>query len=184
MRKLLITILAGLLVTGFVAATVQFQSNKGVPKTGQTVSEVDYDDAYYLKGYPAIGDRFTNNGDGTITDNGTGLMWPADGNGGGCFSGGTKNWADAITFCEGLTFAGHSDWRLPNVKALMSIVDYGEYSPAIDETFFSNTQSDYYWSSTTYVDDTDLAWYVNFIYGSVYPDGKASSYYVRCVRGQ
>ena len=155
----------------------------GLAKTGQTVEYQSGDDGSYQKGYPKTGARFTDNGDGTITDNATGLMWAKDGNGAGCFCGGQKNWADALSWAVGLTFAGKSDWRIPNIKELMSIVDYSEYGPSIDETFFPNTQSYFYWSSTTDVDSTSNAWYVIFGGGNVGTTSKGNSRSVRCVRG-
>jgi hypothetical protein len=91
-------------------------------------------------------------------------------------------WADAITACEGLTYAGHSDWRLPNVKELQSIVDYGRVSPAIDTTYFTSLSGGY-WSSTTNAGVIELAWYVDFNDGFVYYDGNTNSYRVRPVRG-
>ena len=154
----------------------------GLPKTGQTVEYQSGDDGTYEKGYPKTGARFVDNGDGTITDKATGLMWAKDGNGAGCNNGSTLAWAAAITFAEGLTFAGYSDWRLPNVKELMSIVDYSAVAPAINSTF-TNTQSGYYWSSTTYADGTVNAWSVHFYDGYVSSGGKVLPYYVRPVRG-
>ncbi len=155
---------------------------KGLPKTGQLTSYVDYDDGYYQKGLPLSGNRFTDNSDGTITDNATGLQWAKDGNGAGCNNGGTLAWAAAISFCKNLNFAGHTDWRLPNVKELQSIVDYELVYPAINQTFFPNTQSDYYWSGTTYADSTGYAWFVDFYGGYVSYDDRGSGYYVRPVR--
>jgi hypothetical protein len=152
----------------------------GVPKTEQTTSYVDYDDGYYEKGLPASGAHYTNNGDGTITDNATGLEWVASPTAAGV--GGTYAWADAITACEGLTYAGHSDWRLPNVKELQSIVDYGRVSPAIDTTYFTS-ESDLYWSSNTYASITSFAWGVNFSYGNAPLVGKPGPFYARPVRG-
>ena len=154
----------------------------GLPKTGQTVEYQSGDDGAYEKGYPKSGARFVDNGDGTITDKATGLMWAKDGNGAGCNNGATIAWGAAITFANDLTFAGYSDWRLPNVKELQSIVDYSTYNPAIDSSF-TNTQSGYYWSSTTYADLTDFAWDVYFNYGYVDLDDKDDGYYVRPVRG-
>jgi hypothetical protein len=156
----------------------------GVPKTGQTTSYANYDDGWYVTnqniGVPKSGAHYTDNGDGTITDNATGLEWVASPTAAGV--GGTYTWANAITACEGLTYAGHSDWRLPNIKELQSIVDYGRVSPAIDTTYFTS-QSSVYWSSTTSADDTFDAWYVYFDDGYVYIDAKANTYYVRPVRG-
>lgn len=153
----------------------------GLPKTGQTVPYVDYDDGYYQKG-SSITPRFTDNGDGTVKDNVTGLMWVQDGAGVGCNSGTPLAWADAISFCEGLSFAGYTDWRLPNIKELMSIVDYGTFGPAIDTTYFLNIQSDLYWSGTTTAGFTGFAWSVDFYDGYVSLNDKVSNSYVLPVR--
>lgn len=91
-------------------------------------------------------------------------------------------WATAITNCEALEYAGKSDWSLPNVKELQSIVDYEHVSPAIDATKFPNTKADYYWTGTTYAGDTDYAWFVIFFNGYVSNDVKTFVYYVRPVR--
>lgn len=100
---------------------------------------------------------FEDNGDGTITDNATGLMWMQDDNGEGVV------WQDALTYAEGFEYGGHSDWRLPNIKELQSILDYTR-SPATDNTaaidpLFNCTEITnedgqidypYYWSGTTH----------------------------------
>lgn len=131
---------------------------------------------------PAVSQpSYTDNGDGTITDNRTGLMWVKDGNSAGCNNGNTLTWEQAITFCEGLNFAGYT-WRLPNRRELMSIVDYGEESAAINTTYFSNIKSNY-WTSTTYLPITTSAWYVDFDGGFVYSVAKTDSSYLRPVRG-
>ena len=173
----------------------------GLPKTGQSISYTPYDDAYHAnphwgtddignpKGegswaaYTADGGRFTNNGDGTITDNATGLMWASDGIGEGCNWGSLKFWAGAIFWAEGLYFAGYTDWRLPNSQELYSIVDCSKFEPSIDTNFFPNTKWKYYWSSTTDPHITDYALRVNFGYGTVSGYHKTSSYSVRAVRG-
>lgn len=228
----------------------------GLPKTGQTVKYQDGDDGDYQKGGPSSGDRFTDNGDGTVKDNGSGLIWikqpeliipgasirtdnqiqvakgtwatetvfaladliyddigalyyvcavphtsgsvdfatdlaahptywrqtiwTADAS--GLTTPAFMDWATAIVNCEALDYAGHDDWRLPNIKELQSLVDYGVYSPAIDSSKFPNGQSDYYWSGTTYVDGSGFAWIVDFFDGSVGFGGKTGSYYVRPVR--
>ena len=133
------------------------------------------------KNYPAD-QQFIDNGDGTISDLSTGLMWAKDGNGAGCNNGGVLDWEDAIAFAEALEFAGYDDWYLPETKELETIVDYSAVGPAINATYFPNTQSGYYWSSTTYADLTEAAWYVSFSGG--YTDGslKGNACYVRCVR--
>lgn len=206
--KKFITRIAGsgeTLRTGTAASATGFY---GLPKTGQETSyETLPDDADYAEpgptkpdiGYPRGASswadykdnkRFTPetiSGNVVITDNATGLMWEqktaankAD----------TYNWENAKNYCENQigtsgTYAGDSDWRLPNIKELVSIVDYGTVDPAIDETFFPNTKSDYYWwSSTTYAGDTNLAFHVSFSTGNVSVHNKSLwSYYVRAVRG-
>lgn len=140
----------------------------GTAKTGQLTSYRTGDDGDVEKGYPQTGPRFVDNGDGTITDNATGLMWikepttaPGD-----PFDN-VMDWATSIDACNALSFAGHSDWRLPNVKELLSIVDYSEDDPSIDGVTFPNTQPENYWSSTTRKALTTAAWYVDFDEGDV-----------------
>ena len=90
-----------------------FKPFSPILKTGQTTVYSANDDGTYQKGR-VIGTRFVDNGDNTITDLATGLMWVKDvASIGGGFST-TATWADAITACEGLTYAGQTDWRLPN----------------------------------------------------------------------
>lgn len=94
----------------------------------------------------------------------------------------TYSWQNALKYCSGLSLDGHGDWRLPNIKELQSIVKYSIYNPSIDTTKFTNTGSDYYWSSTTYASYTSYAWLVYFTLGYVSYLDKTDSYYVRCVR--
>jgi hypothetical protein len=112
--------------------------------------------------------EFTDNGDGTITDQATGLMWmSAD-------IGQAMDWDDALAYAESASFAGYDDWRLPDVKELQSIVDYSGLYPAIDDSYFSCTELSenefyYYWTSTSaYFSTSDpgygYAWYVAFGY--------------------
>lgn len=95
---------------------------------------------------------FVDNGDGTVTDAATGLMWAQDDNGAGL------NWQDALAYAQDATRAGHDDWRLPNAKELQSIADYSGIFPVLDTAVFNLTtltniqgQTDYpfYWSSTS-----------------------------------
>jgi hypothetical protein len=117
------------------------------------------------------------NGDGTVTDTATGLMWQQG------QSPSTLTWEAALTYSEGLPLAGYEDWRMPTAKELQSIVDYSRWCPAIDTTFFPGTVSSYYWSSTTLARYTSVAWLVNSYYGHLFPGHyKSSSYYVRAVR--
>jgi hypothetical protein len=134
-------------------------------------------DGAYATGCPYEG-RFVDNGDGTVTDNCTGLMWQqATGNGAA-----PLNWSDALAYCEDLSFAGHDDWRLPNVRELQSLVDYGRLDPAIDPVF--GALSSGYWSSTSGAVDSapSYAWFVYFGIGGVSLDFKFDDFYVRAVR--
>jgi hypothetical protein len=141
-------------------------------------------DGFYGKGCPTA-DRYVDNQDGTVTDTCTGLMWQketADVSGNGSV-GDEDNlpWQNALQYCETLDFVGHSDWRLPNVGELQSIVDYGRSYPSSDPIF--GAESGWYWSSSTYVVYPSLAWYIYFGDGGVYGGGKGNGYYVRAVRG-
>ena len=77
---------------------------------------------------------FVDNGDGTITDNATSLMWSQDDNGGALY------WEDALAYAENATTAGYDDWRLPNIKELQSIADYSGVFPAMDTSVFNLTE--------------------------------------------
>ena len=131
---------------------------------------------------------FVNNGDGTVTDNSTGLMWEVKESKDGTpdyenphDADNTYTWEEALSLCEDLSFADYDDWRLPNRNELQSLVDYSQ-NPSIDTTFFPNTVSSYYWSSTTLADDPGYAWLVWFGYGTVFLDDKFYDVYVRAVR--
>ncbi len=157
-----------------------------VPDTGQTTcydangnviacAGTGQDGAYIINPM-----SYTDNGDGTVTDNVTGLMWQKqdDGN--------WRAWSDAGTYCSSLGAGLHSDWRLPGIKELMSIVNYGIPYPAptINSTYFPNTNASFYWSSTTDASGTYNAWSVFFYDGLVIHYVNSSFLpYVRCVRG-
>jgi hypothetical protein len=124
------------------------------------------------------------NGDGTVTDIRTGLMWEKKTDDGGSRDrNNTYTWPQALTYCEQLTLGGNADWRLPSAKELASIVALDRFVPAIDMEYFLNNGSHRYWSSSTYADDPGSAWFVLFSNGSVYKDPKSNSRYVRAVRG-
>ncbi len=140
------------------------------------------------------GAPYTDNGNGTVTDSGTGLVWQKCSAGlgttlGNCSTGITSlySWSSAISYCEGLTLGSRSDWRLPNINELRSIVDYGSStSPSINTTIFPNTQSNYYWSSSSYALAWGQAYSVIFTNGAViyrYTEGAFYQYCVRCVTG-
>ncbi|MBU0673780.1 MAG: DUF1566 domain-containing protein [Proteobacteria bacterium] len=120
---------------------------------------------------------FSDNNNGTITDNVTGLVWQQSDD---YIS---RSWEQAISYCEALVLGRTSDWRLPNVKELRSIVDESKINPAIDLDMFRRTVWSGYWTSTTYNKISTDAWVVEFAYGYVDYSYKIFSYYVRCVRG-
>lgn len=144
----------------------------------------DKSNSYYVRavrgGQAATLPRFTDNGNGTVTDIRTGLMWQqATGS-----NGAAMTWKAALAYCENLSLAGYTDWRLPNIRELASLADLSRYNPAINTGYFPDTKSDNYWSSSTYANYTGYAWGVYFSYGYGYNDLKSYySYYVRAVRG-
>ncbi len=192
------------LVAGNIKCGVTIFGVKGececVAKTGQTTSYGTGDDGEYQKGClpseaPSSGSSFggynrtsfvgsclgfTDNGDGTVTDNLTGLMWAENAN-----LDGTKVFTDALTYCNDLSLGGYDDWRLPNINELRSLFDPGlsdkPYLP--DGHPFTGVQSGAYWSSTTLAYSTDNAWDVYLYFGSVRTSGKTYSFYVWPVRG-
>jgi hypothetical protein len=116
---------------------------------------------------------------GLVTDNATGLQWQSG-------TGSALNpmrWRSAVERCETLTIGGFTDWRLPNINELRSIVDVSRADPAIDP-IFPNTAHAYYWSSTSGADEPESAWAVGFKAGSDSIYNKEGRYNVRCVRGE
>ena len=155
------------------------ESPAPVPKTGQITSYRDGDDGDYQMGVAWPAPRFTDHGDGTVTDNLTGLMWTKSAN-----IDGQKAWDDAIDWCNALDHGGHSDWRLPNRRELLSLIDRGEYSPGLPDGHpFTDVQNSFYWSSSTYSNNTALAWPVNIGYGNSWYDDKTDTHYTCAVRG-
>jgi len=138
-----------------------------------------------------IGNQFVDNGDGTVTDISSGLMWQKGSarDGGGNYK--TCNWEEALKHSEDMVLGGYSDWRLPSIRELSSIIDYSRMNPAIDTTYFPDTAASHlpsemvYWSSTTIDNLEDLAWVTSFYYGLICfaPNGKKGTGYVRAVRG-
>ena len=101
------------------------------------------------------GQHFVKNGDGTVTDTNTGLMWQQ-------VTKGEMDWEEALTSCEGDTFAGYDDWRLPNRNELQSLLDYTWYDPSADQDFFGDAVPTYYWSSTTKAGEAETSLMVSF----------------------
>jgi hypothetical protein len=116
-----------------------------------------------------------DNVNGVVLDTQTKLMWQDDA------IGTTAVWETAIQRCEDLTLATQSDWRLPSINELRSIVERSKNNPAIVDGF-TNTSSNNYWSSTSAKGGEYAAWFVLFNYGYVFNNNKNDNYYVRCVR--
>ncbi|MDO8948353.1 MAG: DUF1566 domain-containing protein [Desulfocapsaceae bacterium] len=136
--------------------------------------------------------QLTDNGDGTITDSKTGLMWKKcmEGvSGSNCDSGaaGSFTWQTALQrpaiVNTGIGFAGQTDWRLPNIKELRSIVEEKCVDPSINLTRFPNTPSSVVWSGSPYAGHSDYAWVVYFNSGNSYINIRSYNNQVRLVRG-
>jgi len=139
------------------------------------------------------GQRFHDNGDGTVTDPVTGLVWMRC-NVGQSWIGDRctdpkawfvmYSWKEAVKLPEKITFAGRNDWRVPSIDELASIVDSRCIDPSIDLLAFPTTPSWYYWSSTPFGDNPEYAWRIDFRTGKENSDLKSSvSYNIRLVRG-
>ena len=141
-------------------------------KTGQTTVYAAYDDGHYQTGATR---SYSRSGD-VVKDNVTGLEWQDD------VDSVSKNWEGAKSYCSTLSL-DHGGWRLPTIEELETLVDDGRYNPSVTEGVFQHISSSYYWSSTTYANNTNYAWVVYFYYGGSYSGAKTYGRYVRCVRG-
>ena len=124
-----------------------------------------------------IANHFTDNSDGTITDNLTQLVWQKVPNA-NIFS-----WENALAYAENLTIGTNSDWRLPNIKELQSLNDESRTNPSVNTTFFTGIGVKNYWSSTSLPNVITKAWYWNTTFGVTTYDIKTNTNYAICVRG-
>jgi len=153
---------------------------------GASISNKPISDTYYVRA--VRGSQFdrkalSDNGDGTVTDPNTGLMWQKE----NPFKKQIM-WQQALAYAEDLELAGYPDWRLPDINELQTLVDYSRYYPAIDPLLADDTEGKY-WSSTTYPLYSNRAFCVTFYYGNVMDSIKDDFYesnlsYVRAVRGK
>ena len=202
----LLTIVAGiLLLPNFTWAAFPAI----VPRTGQTSCSDSLGASLTCAGTGQDGDvqagaalpvpRFSDRGDNTITDNLTGLVWAENANllgtthknddADGMPGDGLVTWEHALAFIRNLNrdhYLGHSDWRLPNINELESLVDAERSDPALPvNSPFVNVRSvpaAYYWSSTSWAANPAYAWLIEFYDGYVGPDFKGSNRYVWPVR--
>jgi hypothetical protein len=156
----------------FAAATVHAACNSNIPASTPDNQLIDNDN-------------------GTVTDSKTGLMWKQclEGlSGADCATGTAINftWQQALQKPEIVNdadgFAGYTDWRLPNIRELRSIVEEQCSSPAINVTRFPNTPSSDVWSGSPVAFKSESAWVVNFYDGISFVDDRNSNYAVRLVR--
>jgi len=158
-----------------------YQQKKEIPCPKSSKNEFFGQDAQYAKKKKCKPQSFqikTISNQNVVIDKNTGLMWqqaiPKE----------EYKWEDAVNYCENLTYAGYSDWRLPTPQELLTIVDNNKHKPAINTTYFPNTPSGKFRSSSTYRDSSCHAWCVDFDEGAVterYCDCN-DSINVRCVR--
>jgi hypothetical protein len=174
------------------------------PATGQTTSFTVGDDGSLQRG---AGLRYRDNGDGTITDMNTGLIWEKKSGEQGLHyhddhfvwrpgPGSIFEWVALLNAENGGTgFAGHTDWRLPNLRELQSILNYENSNPSVAAEFntactpgcsvtaCSCTEPSALWTSTSFTADPTLAWLVDFNSGFVANDTKTVGWHARAVRG-
>jgi len=172
--------------------SISFAGTINLPKTGQTKC---YDtagaeipcadtgqDGEIQAGVAWPEPRFTDHGNGTVTDNLTGLMWTKNAN----LPNGAMYWYTAIDYCNNLSLSGYTHWRLPNINELESLINANEPNPGtwLVSQGFTNVQASYYWSSTSFAVSPDGAWVVGMWDGYVYAGDKSYYYYyVWPVRG-
>jgi hypothetical protein len=120
--------------------------------------------------------HFTVNGDGTVTDNMTKLVWQRT------VPSSTYTWADAGTYCASGTGLPGSGWRLPTYRELQTIVDDSQTNPSIDSTAFPSTPVGRYWTASPCLGVNDAAWAIYTYYGGPGIDAMSNMDYVRCVR--
>lgn len=133
--------------------------------------------------------RFKNNGNGTITDTQTGLIWQQDGS-----LSGKINWKDARLFSSSLRLAGFSDWRLPTIEEMKTLISghlYNDITRGAERPYamlnrvgFKNVQDDWYWSASNFDINDGNSWLMHLYFGYLYVFNKIYTYhcYVLSVR--
>ncbi len=151
-------------------------------------------DGEYQAGVAWPAPRFTDHGNGTVSDELTGLMWTANANAPGpaaCNPGGYKTWEGGFDYVKCLNtraYLGYSDWRIPNIKEIRSLVDYSQSNPALPVGHpFTNVQLEYgYRSSTTATYSPGLenySWGLDISDGTIVFAWKGNGVYIWPVRG-
>lgn len=162
-----------------------------LPKTGQTISYAAGDDGALQKGNNWPSPRFVDNGDQTITDALSNLIWSKDGNAPGpsvCGAATTKTWQDALDYVaclNGNNYLGKTDWRLPNINEIISLFNYGNLDTVswLSSHGFYNVKTDFYLSSSTHTSYLNNSLYIYTGVGYVSARLKTSSFSIMPVRG-
>lgn len=146
-KKVLLLVLCSVNAIGQINKTM-----KRMPDTGQTSSFTSTfgEDHDYTTNAP----YFIHNMNGTVTDTITGLMWQQT-------DGGELTIQSAILYCDTLTLGGYSNWRLPNDKESVSILNHQFVNPALDTNIFTKTNAEYWWTSKRQANDTNKIWSTN-----------------------
>ncbi|CAB5504022.1 DUF1566 domain-containing protein [Bathymodiolus thermophilus thioautotrophic gill symbiont] len=133
--------------------------------------------------------RYVIRSDNTVIDYQTNLMWKKciqglSGDNCSVGLGGKFNWEAALQLAKDHNFATYSDWRLPNIKELNSLVTRNCYNPRVNESIFPNTPADLFWSSSPSARNSSQTWQLHFNYGYANTEERNSSNYVRLVRSR
>ena len=129
------------------------------------------------------GPRYTDHGDGTVTDNVTDLTWqqlvptaPT-----GCSSGAFCTWEEAKKYCTGLALSG-TGWRLPTREEFTTLILESGFPPVWDMAAFPPSEASDFWTSSPYPDLPGWAWLISFQTGGTYGENPTMPHSVRCVR--
>ena len=157
-------------------ATENTEYNK---KSKKVLSVVTFLVASIVCGQSLAAGVYSDLANGTVLDNVTSLVWQQEDD-----DENTRTWEEALAYCEALDLAGHTDWRLPNIRELFSIIDRSLSIPRIDTAYFYNTNSANYWTSTTLNGVNSQAYSVSFFSAQIATTNKTgiSNILVRCVR--
>jgi len=142
------------------------------------IVECNASNALHSDGYYQYGNRgYIDNGDGTILDTVTGLIWQQEDDNT------TKTFDDATTYCNDLELGDANDWRLPTRDELVTLIDFNQTAPAINPLFV-DTNASLYWSGDSFENSEVIKWLVGFENGSSYAseDDSSEEHFVRCVR--
>ncbi|MCH9813907.1 MAG: DUF5011 domain-containing protein [Epsilonproteobacteria bacterium] len=169
------------IIAGRDDGTVTLYENNANPvttkiaQTGQTVIALNFDDGYYQSGAERIYSRDDDNE--IVNELHTGLMWQDDNDAATI----TKDWDEAVSYCNTLNLGNYSDWRLPNGHELYYLTDKSEVNASSYTDHFNHIVYEGYWSNTTEI--LSFSNYVSFNHSVETYTQQSQDYYVRCVRG-